>query len=215
MTDKSKSPSRAAGYAGLVRDLVARDGLNCALCGHKHASIHTAQADSLDPEAPYDLPNLLLACKPCAKRRNGKPLGAYWRERLEAASGEIAHIQMMGDNRELLASLASAARADRGVPLRHVTGAQEPDGDAKPWENLPRRVRVYDSDRLRQHELDNGSPKDVQHGDVFVQRVGVNLDILETVYDSVAGRWISAENAQSRGVVPDPWPPSDVEHWNL
>ena len=216
MTDKSKSPSRAAGYAGLVRDLVARDGLNCALCGHKHASIHTAQADSLDPEAPYDLPNLLLACKPCAKRRNGKPLGAYWRERLEAASGEIAHIQMMGDNRELLASLASAARADRGVPLRHVTGAQKPDGDAKPWENLPRRVRFYSSKRLHSYEkVVGGYPADVQHGDMFEDHDRKEGEMLTLLYDGVAGRWISADNAQTRGVVPDPWPPRDAEHWNL
>ena len=214
MTDKSKSPSRAAGYAGLVRDLVARDGLNCALCGHKHASIHTAQADSLDPEAPYDLPNLLLACKPCAKRRNGKPLGAYWRERLEAASGEIAHIQMMGDNRELLASLASAARADRGVPLRHVTGAQEPDGDAKPWENLPRRVRFYNSATLKEEDYDfeTNRPNEAQHGDVYADYGNADE---EYIYDAGRQKWVYVSTAQERGVIPEQWPPADVEHWNL
>jgi hypothetical protein len=212
------SPSRVAGYSTLLSDAIARDGLVCFLCGHIHARSDTLQVDfrkPLDSGGEADSDNAIPTCKTCAKRRNRTPVGAYWRKRLVDAQREIAYIHQMAEDAEIMRTLAATVNVDRGVPLRHVTGAHESDGDAKPWENLPRRVRIYDSERLRQHELDNGSPKDVQHGDVFVQRVGVNLDILETVYDSVDGRWISADNAQTRGVVPDPWPPRDAEHWNL
>jgi hypothetical protein len=104
----TKPPSRNAGYQGVTRDLVARDGQVCFLCGHKHATVHTLQADAKNRDKPFDLDNLIVACKPCAKRRNGKPIGAYWNERLSAAATEIAHINSVALNKEVIMSLREA-----------------------------------------------------------------------------------------------------------
>jgi len=109
MTRPTKSPSRETGYAETVRALVDRDGMVCFLCGHKHATVHTMQADLLNHSKPFALENLVVSCKPCAKRRNGKPVAAYWRERLSAAAAEQAHIEMMGRSRDVVMSLRLAA----------------------------------------------------------------------------------------------------------
>lgn len=212
MTDKLKSPSRVAGYAGLVRDLVDRDGLTCTLCGHKHSSVHTAQADSLKSDAPFVLENLILTCKPCAKRRNGKPLGAYWRERLEAASAEVAHIRMMGESKQLLSDLAAISALT--VPLGDVTGAQKPNGEANPWDNLPRRVRFYNGSTLKPDEYDatTNRPKYTQHGDVYVDYENSDEEL---IYDGLKQKWVYLDAAKERGLIPEQWPPADVEPWNV
>lgn len=107
MTEKPKSPSRRADYAETVRGLVARDGLVCFLCGHKHATSHTMQADMRNPDGGFELDNLVIVCKPCAKRRNGKRVGAYWRERKSAAAAELAHINMMVSDQAVLKALSA------------------------------------------------------------------------------------------------------------
>ena len=94
MTNK-KSPSREADYPDSVRSVCERDGMTCFLCGHKHATVHTMQLDLINPTLGYNQRNLVAACKPCAKRRNGKALSAYWTERVSAVATERAHIEAM------------------------------------------------------------------------------------------------------------------------
>ena len=105
MSDTQLSPSRMTGYADAIQALVARDGLVCFLCGKKHATVHTMQSDLVKPDVGFSMDNAVLTCKPCAKRRNGKPLGAYWNERLSAAAAELAHIETVGRNKEVLENL--------------------------------------------------------------------------------------------------------------
>ena len=207
MTDKIKSPSRMAGYAETMRGLVARDGLVCFLCGHKHATVHTMQGDMRNPDNGFELDNLVIACKPCAKRRNGKRIGAYWRERMSAAASEIAHINMMAANQETLRALSDTLSL---VP--HAvdgTGHTEPV-EAKPWENLAQPVRVFNYDRLTDAEYVAGWPAEwlePQHGDVYQE---VTKDY---VFDSADQKWVTLEAAQERGEFPEDWPPADaVQH---
>jgi hypothetical protein len=209
------SPSRVAGYSTLLSDVIARDGLVCFLCGHIHARSDTMQVDfrkPLDSGGEADVGNAIPTCRTCAKRRNRTPIGAYWRKRLVDAQREIAYIHQMAEDAEIMRALASAARVDRGVPLRHVTGAQETDGDAKPWENLPRRVRFYNSATLSESEYDRvtNRPKDAQHGDVYADYGNADE---EYIYDSANHKWIAESKARERGVIPEQWPPKDVEAW--
>jgi hypothetical protein len=118
------------GYSDTLNALVARDGLVCFLCGKKHATVHTMQSDLVKPDVGFDMDNAVLTCKPCAKRRNGKPLGAYWKERLSAAAAELAHIEAIGRNEDVLDNLRTLmAYAPRITPKTHdaveVTGQKE------------------------------------------------------------------------------------------
>jgi hypothetical protein len=131
MARPTKSPSRETGYAETVRALIERDGMVCFLCGHKHATVHTMQADLLNHEHAFELDNLVATCKPCAKRRNGKPVAAYWRERLSAAAAEQAHVKMMGGNSDVIKNLKTvfsyAPRITPDVPHAVVgTGSMIP-----------------------------------------------------------------------------------------
>ena len=105
MSSTHMSPSRMTGYGEALGALVARDGLACFLCGKKHATVHTMQSDLVKPDVGFSMDNAVLTCKPCAKRRNGKPLGAYWKERLSAAAAEIAHIETIARNKDVVDSL--------------------------------------------------------------------------------------------------------------
>jgi hypothetical protein len=132
----TKPPSRNAGYQGVTRDLVAIHGMVCFLCGHKHATVHTLQADALNRDKPFEIDNLIVACKPCAKRRNGKPIGAYWQERLSAAATEIAHINAVALNKEVILSLREAAAppvdeitTPNAVGITGVTDEPKPEFD--------------------------------------------------------------------------------------
>jgi hypothetical protein len=129
----TKPPSRTAGYQGVTRDLVAIHGMVCFLCGHKHATVHTLQADPINRDKPFDIDNLIVACKPCAKRRNGKPIGAYWNERLSAAATEIAHIKAVGLNKEVIMNLREAyaprITTPNAVGITGVTDEPKPEFD--------------------------------------------------------------------------------------
>ena len=132
----TKPPSRTAGYQGVTRDLVARDGQVCFLCGHKHATVHTLQADPINRDKPFELDNLIVTCKPCAKRRNGKRISAYWRERLSAAAGEIAHIEVIARNQEVILKLREASAppveditTPNAVGITGVTAETRPEFD--------------------------------------------------------------------------------------
>ena len=105
MSNTNVSPSRMTGYADAIQTLVARDGLVCFLCGKKHATVHTMQSDVVKSDVGFNLDNTVLVCKPCAKRRNGKPLSAYWKERLSAAAAELAHIETIGRNKDVVENL--------------------------------------------------------------------------------------------------------------
>jgi hypothetical protein len=115
MAYKATSPSRRSDYAETVRAAADRDGLSCFLCGHKHATVHTLQVDMLTHAKEFSLDNVVLACRPCAKRRNGKSISAYWQERFTAAAAELAHIETMGRNKDTIMQLRAAA-----LPFRLV-----------------------------------------------------------------------------------------------
>jgi len=217
----TKSPSRVAGYSNLMIDAVARDGLVCFLCGHIHSRSDTMQVDfrkPLDSGGTADADNAIPTCKTCAKRRNQSPIGAYWRKRLVDAQREIAYIHQMAEDAEIMKTLAASVQVSRDVPLRDITGAEieaveevaaEPAGE--PWENLKRRVRLYNSNTLRPEEMTIASfPKDAQHGDMYVDH---NTGAA-SIYDSADDMWIADDIAQDTGVVPEKWPPRDIETWN-
>lgn len=209
------SPSRKAGYSSLMVDAVARDGLTCFLCGQIHTRTDTMQVDfrkPLENGGQPDSDNAIPVCKPCAKRRNQSPVGTYWRKRLIDAQREISYIHQMAEDTEILRAIAATVRVDRGVPLREGTGAQAPSGEVKPWENLPRRVRFYNSAMLGEADYDRATnrPRHAQHGDVYADYGNADE---EYIYDSASRKWLYVSTAQERGVIPEQWPPADVEQW--
>ena len=201
----TKPPSRTAGYKGLTRDLVARDGQVCFLCGHKHATVHTLQADPINRDKDFELDNLIVACKPCAKRRNGKPIGAYWHERLSAAAAEIAHIEVIGRNKEVILSLREAS-----VPV--AKGPTTPNAVGITGSTVPTRApRFYDYTNMAYDDSgDDGRPLDVQHLDVFADEHargegGFKVYLVE----DGEGAWKSMKWAVKNDKVPEGWETSD------
>jgi hypothetical protein len=207
MTDRTKSPSRMAGYAETMRGLVARDGLVCFLCGHKHATVHTMQGDMRNPAIGFELENLVIACKPCAKRRNGKRIGAYWRERKSAAAAEIAHINMMVEDQEVLKALSAT--------LSLVPNAVEETGhaEADPFA-LPENPTVYNYDRMLPEDFDDGYPANPKHGDVYYYTGYVNGQD-EYVFDGKSGKWKGFAWATKNDLIPEDWPPVGAVHHRL
>jgi hypothetical protein len=214
MTDKTKSPSRMAGYNDTMRQLVARDGLVCFLCGHKHATVHTMQSDMrtiADAGGSFELDNLVIACKPCAKRRNGKPVGAYWRERMSAAAAEQAHIEMMARNKDVLLSLAATLRyAPRITP--ETPHAVVGTGSTDNVPNRRRPTRIYAYDTVPPEETESAGPnlnrpKDRQHGDIFIDfdKEVLVWDALFERKDGTRGAWLTLEKAVAREMFPADW----------
>ena len=196
-----------------MADVVARDGLICFLCGHIHSRSGAMQVDFRTPldnggEATVD--NAIPTCKTCAKRRNQTPIGTYWRKRLIGAKREIAYIHQMAEDADVIRALMATVVVNRDVPLGVGTGAETPTGDAKPWENLPRRVRFYNSATISASDYDTATnrPKDAQHGDVYADYG--NSDE-EYIYDAERQKWVYASTAKERGIIPEQWPPRDVE----
>jgi hypothetical protein len=206
MTEKPKSPSRAAGYADTVRALVARDGLTCFLCGHKHATSHTLQADARNPDKPFGLDNLIVTCKPCAKRRNGKKLGAYWRERLLATAAEAAHIEAMARNKDVLSALSGTVVF---VPDAAPGTGDEPD----PWANIVPTFFVDTRMLVEDYDEIGTKPKNPKHGDVFQEANYHSGEIEEFVFYGEKNKWIELPRAQERGLFPADWPPANVKIW--
>ena len=203
----TKSPSRTSGYGDLFDAVLARHGLVCFLCGQVHTRADRMQVDfmkplALDGEATVD--NAIPVCNTCAKRRHQAPLGAYLRKRLIDAQREVDYITNLAGMREVLDALATT------VGL-YASGIQSEPQDAKPWENLKRRVRIYNSERMEPEDFDltTNRPKDAQYGDVYVDYAGSGD---ENVY---VGKWRLFDAAQSDGQLPESWPPADAEQWRL
>jgi hypothetical protein len=210
MTDKTKSPSRMAGYAETMRGLVARDGLVCFLCGHKHATVHTMQGDMRNPDNGFELENLVITCKPCAKRRNGKRIGAYWRERKSAAAAEIAHINMMVEDQEVLRTLSATLSL---VPHAVDGTGQTETVEAKPWDGIKPTLFLRELMRQEDFRSDMHVPKMGKHGDVYQYEDVQDGTIQERVFDGGKGKWVDLPKAQERGDFPKEWPPADAAVW--
>ena len=84
------APKRKPPADPLAHALQRRDGLNCFLCGTKHKNLRSMSvgyvANKKDTEEAF------LACITCNKRRDGKDLMAYLRERAIAADAELSYI---------------------------------------------------------------------------------------------------------------------------
>lgn len=148
--------------------------------------------------------NAIPTCNTCAKRRNRTPIGAYLRKRLVDAQREVDYITNLAGKREVLDALAASATV-------YASGIQSEPQDTKPWENLARRVRVYNSERMESEDYDpmTHRPRDAQYGDVYVDYGGSGD---EMVY---VGKWRLFDAAQSDGQIPESWPPADAEQWRL
>ena len=210
MTERTKSPSRMAGYAETVRGLVARDGLVCFLCGHKHATSHTMQADMRNPDGEFELDNLVITCKPCAKRRNGKRIGAYWRERMSAAASEIAHINMMAANQETLRALSDTLSL---VPHAVDGTGHTETAEANPWDGIKPTLFIEELCLVVDFDPDTQRPRDAKHGDVYQRQDPISDALEEFVFDGGKGKWVSLPKAQDRGEFPEDWPPADAIVW--
>ena len=201
----TKSPSRSAGYVNLLPEAIAQHGLVCYLCGQIHSRADTMQADFKSPQNEGRSGNVIPVCKTCAKRRKQSPIGSYWKKRLIDAQREIAYITQMVEDADIMARLTAT------VILSNSGSVEETESFGKPWENLKRRPRFYNSTTLKSDELTNvNKPKDTQHGDIFVDHDNDE----EFVYDGVNKKWIFLEKAEERGLLPDVWPPANVETWN-
>ena len=107
------SPSRMSGYDLLFEAAVRQHGLTCFLCGMTHARSETLQVDfvvPLDRGGDASFENAIPACRPCAKRRNRRPLGQYFSQRLVEAEREAAYIRTMTENRHVLNALRTTVQ---------------------------------------------------------------------------------------------------------
>ena len=125
MTEKM-TPSRRSDYAAMYVTLLDRDPLVCFLCGERHTRSAAMQVDYVVPPSAggkFVAENLVLACKPCAKRRNQKPLSVYWQQRLVASRGEATHITALIEDPTIMERIrAATAYAPRIQPVLTLEG---------------------------------------------------------------------------------------------
>ena len=158
---ETMTPSRRGDYAAMYVTLLNRDPLVCFLCGERHTRSAAMQLDYVVPPTDggeFVAENLVLTCKPCAKRRNQKPLSVYWQQRLVAARGEATHITALTEDPTImdriraatmyapriqpavtLEALAAEAKAKRVPKAEFMAIVDAADGDLQ-----------YIADRLRE-----------------------------------------------------------------
>lgn len=123
------APKRKPPADPLAHALQRRDGLNCFLCGTKHKSLRSMSVGYVANTKSTD--EAFLACITCNKRRDGKPLMAYLRERAIAADAELNYIKTFMHPKSDYQPLQEALRApiyigDMSDQTSPVTTATEP-----------------------------------------------------------------------------------------
>lgn len=85
------APKRSKARDFLLDALIERDGFFCFLCGATHSRATQLQVDWVDNPSD-DMALAFVACKPCVRRRDGKPLGGYMKHRMIEARREYDYL---------------------------------------------------------------------------------------------------------------------------
>jgi hypothetical protein len=90
--DNMAAPRRSKNRDFTLEAIVERDGSTCFMCGMPHGRIDQLQVDWVDNPSD-NLEMAFAACKTCVRRRDGRALGGYMKQRMSEARREYEYLQ--------------------------------------------------------------------------------------------------------------------------
>lgn len=165
------APKRKPVNNPVAHALQRRDGLTCFLCGRAHKTLQTMSVGYVGDVKNTD--EAFLACSPCNKRRDGKPIMAYLRERAIAADAELSYIKTFMHPKGEVNGLQEALRVPIYVGLVEETAPVTTD--VEPTKRRIQDVPLHDVIQMTWEEMKGLSRKARSDAeDDFISVLGLN-----------------------------------------